>query len=601
MPMSRRLKSMQAWIPVLVSLLLGIQQGLAQTSVEPAASVGATAVALVNVAVVSMQDDAVLQEQTVVTQGDRIQSIGPVDAISVPPGATVIDGSGLYLMPGLADMHVHVRVPFDDGPLYLDAGVTTVLSMGTRASAWNGQRIAERRRSRSPAFMGPTLYTVGPQIADGETPDQVEQIVRHTAEGGFDFVKVHGDVSPEAFDRLHDTATQRAIRVTGHGQRHRGMHPVYANKQDLAHIEEYLYAAFNPTTEGFWTASAGMLLVLLLFSLTNVGWALGAIWRRVRRHHSSRPSPWMQSVRRWVRIFTVIAWLLVIGLALSVTEPFLGVLAGQIPATTIVGVLMVLALVAAVVLTLRVLSAWRAPSGAAWKRATLSVIVGLAWTFVVCSGFLTPRSWRTSQAALRRMAEETAAAGIWVTPTLIVLDYNKRQNTDEFYALIERPEMRYLRPSTRDRWINNNSFRRPAPRTKMQFAIWQNWTDLTSRLVGELHAANVPLLAGSDAVGPPGPLPGSSLHEELGLLVRAGLSPYEALKTATVNPASYLEAEQEFGKVVEGFRADLVLLTGNPLDDINHTRTRVGVMKRGRWFSASELESALERLAQDRR
>ena len=85
------------------------------------------------------------------------------------------------------------------------------------------------------------------------------------------------------------------------------------------------------------------------------------------------------------------------------------------------------------------------------------------------------------------------------------------------------------------------------------------------------------------------------------MLVQAGLSPYEALQTATVNPAIYLEAEQEFGKVVPGFRADLVLLRSNPLEDVHHTRTRVGVMKRGRWFSADELDTALEQLAEERK
>ena len=192
-------------------------------------------------------------------------------------------------------------------------------------------------------------------------------------------------------------------------------------------------------------------------------------------------------------------------------------------------------------------------------------------------------------------------AGIWVTPNLVTLDYVKRQAGDEFYTLIQRPEMRYLRPGTRNQWINDNRFRVPAVRAPMQFAIWQSWTDLMSRLVGELHEANVPLLAGSDAVGPPGVLPGSSLHEELSLLVQAGLTPYEALRTATVNAATYLDAEQEFGRIAPGFRADLVLLRDNPLDDIDHVRTRVGVMKRGRWFAADELETALAQLAQERK
>ena len=85
------------------------------------------------------------------------------------------------------------------------------------------------------------------------------------------------------------------------------------------------------------------------------------------------------------------------------------------------------------------------------------------------------------------------------------------------------------------------------------------------------------------------------------LLVQAGLSPYEALRTATVNPAVYLEAEQEFGTIAPGLRADLVLLTNNPLEDIRNANTRVGVMKRGRWFTADELETALAELAEDRK
>ncbi len=137
--------------------------------------------------------------------------------------------------------------------------------------------------------------------------------------------------------------------------------------------------------------------------------------------------------------------------------------------------------------------------------------------------------------------------------------------------------------------------------TPMQFALWQSYADLLSRLVGKLNEANVPLLAGSDAVGPPGVLPGSSLADELRLLVQAGLTPYEALRTATVNAATYLDGEQDFGRIAAGFRADLVLLTGNPLDDIDQVRTRVGVMKRGRWFPADELESALEQLAEQRK
>ena len=303
-------------------------------------------------------------------------------------------------------------------------------------------------------------------------------------------------------------------------------------------------------------------------------------------------------------MFTGIAWLFFLAIELTVTDPLVGLFAGKTAAIVLVCVLMLFVVFVAFVLTAKARTTWREVPDAIERRAALLLVVGLAWVFVLCYGYVTPRSWRTTQGALERMARETAAAGIWVNPTLVTNVYAERNTYDEFYEVIQRPEMRYVRPEMRDLWVNHNVWRTfPEALGPMQLAVRQNYNDLLFRLLRELHEVGVPLLAGSDAVGKntPGVFPGSGLHEELSILVKAGLTPYEALQTATVNPAVYLEAEQEFGKVVEGFRADLVLLRGNPLEDIHHIRTRVGVMKRGRWFSADELESALERLAEERK
>jgi imidazolonepropionase-like amidohydrolase len=101
------------------------------------------------------------------------------------------------------------------------------------------------------------------------------------------------------------------------------------------------------------------------------------------------------------------------------------------------------------------------------------------------------------------------------------------------------------------------------------------------KLVGHMHRAGVPLLAGTDA---PFPLvaPGLSLHEELALLVEAGLSTAEALRTATLNPARCLGREKDLGTVDAGKLADLVLLSGDPLADVRNTRTVAGVWVGGR-------------------
>ena len=98
--------------------------------------------------------------------------------------------------------------------------------------------------------------------------------------------------------------------------------------------------------------------------------------------------------------------------------------------------------------------------------------------------------------------------------------------------------------------------------------------------VARLHAAGVPILAGTDAPNP-GTAHGASLHRELELLVRAGLSPVEALRAATSVPASAL-ALHDWGRIAAGLRADLVLVNGDPTRDILATRDIVAVWKLGR-------------------
>ncbi|MEE9245554.1 MAG: amidohydrolase family protein, partial [Gemmatimonadota bacterium] len=83
-------------------------------------------------------------------------------------------------------------------------------------------------------------------------------------------------------------------------------------------------------------------------------------------------------------------------------------------------------------------------------------------------------------------------------------------------------------------------------------------------------------------------------HEELGLFVQAGLTPYQALRGATHDAAEFLGEQDEFGTVAEGLRADVILLNGNPLADIANLKRRSGVMLRGSWFSQPELERRLE-------
>jgi len=111
-------------------------------------------------------------------------------------------------------------------------------------------------------------------------------------------------------------------------------------------------------------------------------------------------------------------------------------------------------------------------------------------------------------------------------------------------------------------------------------------------MVGQLHKSEVELMAGTDC-----PIffltPGYTLHEELRMLVKAGLTPAEALKTATYNPAKYFDMENELGLVAEGMIADLLILNANPLEDISNTKKINAVFKQGNLFDRQALDNLL--------
>jgi len=109
-----------------------------------------------------------------------------------------------------------------------------------------------------------------------------------------------------------------------------------------------------------------------------------------------------------------------------------------------------------------------------------------------------------------------------------------------------------------------------------------------------MHRAGVPLMAGTDTAAGVYVMPGFSLHQELELFVKAGLTPLEALQTATLNPAKFLGRMRDLGTVEKGKVADLVLLDANPLDDISNTQKISAVVQGRRYFSRADLDAILK-------
>ena len=112
-------------------------------------------------------------------------------------------------------------------------------------------------------------------------------------------------------------------------------------------------------------------------------------------------------------------------------------------------------------------------------------------------------------------------------------------------------------------------------------------------IVKKLNQAGVPFLAGTDCPAGVDVLPGFSLHLELQRFIAAGFTPLEALQTATLRPAQFLDKLNDYGSVETGKVADLVLLDANPLDDIHNTQKIAGVVAGGRYFSRARLDRIL--------
>jgi hypothetical protein len=172
--------------------------------------------------------------------------------------------------------------------------------------------------------------------------------------------------------------------------------------------------------------------------------------------------------------------------------------------------------------------------------------------------------------------------GTWQCPTLVV----RRPTTfTDTSRLTSDVRMKYIGPMMRRNW--EQTFAEPfmSESSQDQRAVAFR---KTLEAVGAMQRAGVEILAGSDAPNPY-VYPGFSLHDELALLVEAGLTPLQALRTATLNPAKYLGLSDSSGTIEKGKLADLVLLDANPVDDIRNTQRIQAVVANGRYFPHDQL------------
>jgi len=418
--------------------------------------------AIININVVPMTEDVVHASQTVVVSEERITAIGDVDVTVIPDGATVVDGTDRYLIPGLAEMHAHV--PAADSAdlervlhLFVANGVTQV-----RGMLGEPGHLELREKLAAGELTGPGLYTSGPSFngRSVSSPEQAVAMVHEQHAAGYDFLKVHPGLTGAEFAAMAAAANELGIRFAGHVPADVGVpRALELGISTIDHLDGYmpeLIAARRDPTGG-------------------VGGFFG------------------------------------VSLA-GIADP------GRIPA----------------------------------------------------------------------IADATGEAGTWNVPTQsLFVQVVDRTLAD---APANRPEMKYMPEATVRRWIDAHR----EISADLDPAVVSRAIELREMLILALQQRGAGLLLGSDA-----PqifnVPGFSIHHELRYLVEAGLTPYEALASGTVNAARWFGSELETGTIEVGKRADLVVLDDNPLADIRNSRRVHGVMLRGRWLGNPELGTLLRR------
>ena len=427
-----------------------------------------THVTIIDVSNINVTGGELRRDMTIVVTDDRISAIGPSAKLSVPAGATVIDATGQFLIPGLWDMHVH-WYRRDMFTLFIANGVT-----GVRQMFGNSDLVRWRDEIAKDSLLGPRML-VASRIIDGPEPiwpnsisvsnkEDGRKAVTRVKQAGADFVKVYSLLPRDAYFGIADEAKQQGITFAGHVPNSVSAGEASdAGQKSIEHLTGIMIQCSSKEKE-------------LRDKLVKVG------------------SPEAR---------------------------------GRIQATAL-------------------------------------------------------ETYDDKKAA--DLFGHFAKNQTWQCPTLTVL---RSIALFDFEKSWQDGRLRYIPRQMQQRWSLRRDHRSEDAKVGARKVLQKEFA-----IVGAMQKAGVPILAGTDT-GNPFCFPGFSLHEELALLVIAGLTPAEALRSATLNPAKFFGLDKTLGTIEVGKVADLVLLGANPLEDIRNTQRIKAVVANGRLFDRKALDKLL--------
>lgn len=467
-------------------------------SIAPALVEAQTTIVIKGVTVVDVKDGRTIKDQTVIIQGNRITSVST--SVKAQVDATVVDGKGKFLIPGLWDMHVHNVCDSKWGktvfmPLYIANGVTGVREMGGPDSG-NPDTVFKRRQEiKAGNLLGPRIVAAGYFImGDVFGPREVVRVSnesdgRHAVDfikkSGADFIKVKELVPSEAYFAIADEARKQNIPLAGHVPFSiDAMTVVNSGQESIEHLDGIWFAC---STEG----------------------------NRLRQ----------EAFDSELKIF----------------------------------------------------------QGKSSRLTALHKI----------NGALDTAMKTFSEEKADSTFNRIASMNTFVCPTLTASQGLASAGDSTFQS---NDRLQYMPASIVGSW-------NPRLNGQLQQLLSNDAEDLKAGfqkslpLVKSMKNAGVKLLAGTDTSprlsSTPNLFPGFSLLDELELYGKAGLSPLEALQTATIDPAIFLKATDSLGTIENGKIADLVLLNANPLENISNIRKIEAVVVNGRLLQRKDLDVML--------